>query len=442
MKITIIAIGSRGDIVPHVALGQGLIKAGHTVRLATHQAFKELVCRYSIPFFPIDDEAKEFFQVKGGEQILDQGTDPSRFSQQIALRIAEATPLYMQRSIEACREADLIIVAFASILIGHAIAEKYQKKLVISMLQPMLLSTTAFPEPNSRWLLQGSLPFRKTLNQRSHSKTQQAFGQMFLPAANEARQSLLNLSPLPDTFYTNLPGVAELILCGYSSLLIPRPTDWSEKLSVTGYWTLKHEETWQPESELVDFLHVGSKPIYIGFGSMSSYHPTETIEIVEEALRKIKQRGIMLVDPGVYSQQKSSEWLYFMTETAHDWLFPRMKAVVHHGGAGTTSASLHAGVPTIVFPSIADQWFWGHHVARIGAGPRPINRKQLTADKLAERLDAALHNLEMRQRAREIGTRLRSEKGIDEAIKAIEALEAKDYAPILPGGRISHDTIQ
>ena len=422
MNIAMIAIGSRGDIVPHLALSQGLVKAGHNVYLITHLAFEGLVQSYHIPFFALDDEPKEFFQAEGGSTLLDKGTSPARFAELLAQRIAESTPLYMQRSQEACQEADLIIAAFPCFLIGHAIAEKYRKRLVMTMLQPMMLSTTAFPEPPDTRLPQWPRPLGKRLNQRSHSKAQQGFGQMFLPSANAARRSLFNLPPLPDSFYTSLPAAAECILCGYSPLLVPKPADWSEKIHLTGFWTLGHQEDWQPESELVDFLRAGPAPIYIGFGSMRSYQPVATVELVEEALTHIGQRGILLVDPDVYRTHRRSDTLYLTNETAHDWLFPQMQAIVHHGGAGTTAASLRAGLPTVVVPSIAEQFFWGSLVARIGVEPSPTSRTQLTARKLARKLEAALHNTEIKQKARELGQRLRGENGIEQAIKAIHSL--------------------
>lgn len=424
MKITIIVIGTRGDIVPHIALSQGLMSAGHTVCLVTHLAFKDLVHSYHVPFFALDDEPKEFFQAEGGDKLLAPDTNPSRFIQLLVHRIATATPLYMQRAQEACRDADTIIVAFPCLLVGHAIAEKYQKRLVMTMLQPMILSTAAFPEPADLLLPQWPLALGKALNRRSHSRAQQAFAQMFLPSANAARQNLFNLPPLPSSFYTNLPDVAELILCGFSSLLVPKPADWSEKIRLTGFWMLKHPEAWQPESELVKFLRAGSAPIYIGFGSTRSYQPVETVEMVEEALIRVGQRGILLTDPDAYSTQKRSDTLYLTNDIPHDWLFPQMQTIVHHGGAGTTATGLQAGVPTVVVPFVADQGFWGSQVARTGTGPRPLSRLQLTAKKLAERLDAVLHNLEMRQRAREMGTQLRSENGVDQAVKAISTLGA------------------
>ena len=179
-------------------------------------------------------------------------------------------------------------------------------------------------------------------------------------------------------------------------------------------------------SELVDFLYAGPTPIYIGFGSMSSYRPTETIALVEAALTQIGQRGILLVDRDVYRSQKRSDTLYLTNGVAHDWLFPQMQAIVHHGGAGTTAASLRAGVPTIIIPSISDQWFWGYQVAHAGVGPQPISRKNLTTQRLVEKLNIVLHNQEMHRRAKEMGACIRSENGVEQGVKIINTLEYHD----------------
>jgi UDP:flavonoid glycosyltransferase YjiC (YdhE family) len=239
---------------------------------------------------------------------------------------------------------------------------------------------------------------------------------------------LLDLAPLPPTFYTNLPDMAELILCGYSPLLITRPADWNARIRITGSWIPGPLEGWQPENELVEFLQAGPAPIYIGFGSASSYQPVATVEMVAEALAQIGQRAILLVDPDAYRTHKLSDTLYLTTGTAHDWLFPQMQAIVYHGGAGTTAASLRAGVPALVVPFIAEQKFWGTQVARIGVGPRPISRMQLTAPRLARALQTLLHNSAMRRRAREIAAHLRYEQGVAQAIQAINTLERPEPA--------------
>ena len=104
----------------------------------------------------------------------------------------------------------------------------------------------------------------------------------------------------------------------------------------------------------------------------------------------------------------------------HDWLFPQVAAVVHHGGAGTTAAGLRAGVPSINIPFFGDQPFWGQRVADLGVGPQPIPRKQLTVERLAQALQTAIHDSAMRQRARVLGEQIQSENGVQRAVEIIQ----------------------
>jgi UDP:flavonoid glycosyltransferase YjiC (YdhE family) len=104
----------------------------------------------------------------------------------------------------------------------------------------------------------------------------------------------------------------------------------------------------------------------------------------------------------------------------HTWLFPRMAAVVHHGGAGTTAAGLRAGVPSIVVPFFGDQPFWGQRVAALGVGPAPIPRQKLTADALAQAIQHATTDTTMQRKAAELGAKIRAEDGVAEAVKQIE----------------------
>ena len=102
------------------------------------------------------------------------------------------------------------------------------------------------------------------------------------------------------------------------------------------------------------------------------------------------------------------------------WLFPRVAAVVHHGGAGTTSAGLRAGVPSIVIPFFADQPFWGQRVAALGVGPAPIPRKKLTAERLAQAIHTAVTDQAMRQRAADLGVKIQAEDGVARAVTIIQ----------------------
>jgi len=203
----------------------------------------------------------------------------------------------------------------------------------------------------------------------------------------------------------------------YSPAVVPRPPDWSEHAHVTGYWFLDHLPDWQPPHDLVDFLESGPPPVYVGFGSMTSRDPEKTSRIVLDALRQSGQRGVIATGWGGLSQSGLPGEVFVTEAVPHDWLFPRMAAVAHHGGAGTTGAGLRAGVPSIIIPVTDDQPFWGRRVNALGAGPAPIPRKRLTAERLAHAISVAVTDDSIRKRAAELGETIRAEDGVGNAVR-------------------------
>jgi sterol 3beta-glucosyltransferase len=188
---------------------------------------------------------------------------------------------------------------------------------------------------------------------------------------------------------------------------------------VTGCWFLDREAEWQPPRELVDFLKAGPAPVYVGFGSMYSSNPQEVTEMVLHALARVKQRGILQTGWGGLSNADLPDDVFAVDSIPHDWLFPQMASVVHHGGSGTTAAGLRAGMPTVIIPFFADQPFWGARVFELGAGPAPIPKKRLTLERLADAICAATSDEVIRGRASALGERIRAEDGVTQAVEVL-----------------------
>lgn len=169
------------------------------------------------------------------------------------------------------------------------------------------------------------------------------------------------------------------------------------------------------------FLNEGSPPVYVGFGSIGdSTTAYETTELVIKALQLSQQRGIIATGwNGMYKMEQLPENIFMLESVPHTWLFPHMAAIVHHGGAGTTAAGLNAGVPTIIIPHGNDQPAWGQRIFELGVGPKPIHRKELTAEALADAIKAAMHK-DIRARAKELGDKIRNENGATEATRIID----------------------
>jgi sterol 3beta-glucosyltransferase len=212
------------------------------------------------------------------------------------------------------------------------------------------------------------------------------------------------------------------VLHGVSRHVVPEPPDWPEGAVSTGFWFLKRSDEWEAPPDLERFLNSGPAPVYLGFGSMTGRDPYKRTRIVLEALARTGQRGVLTTGWGGLARADVPKQVCVLEQVPHDWLFPLVAAVVHHGGAGTTAEGLRAGRPTVICPYFGDQPFWGQRVHELGVGPAPIPQKRLTAERLAAAIHEAITNVGMRQRAEALGEKIRSEDGAKSAVAFIETM--------------------
>jgi UDP:flavonoid glycosyltransferase YjiC (YdhE family) len=418
MRIAIIAPGSRGDVEPYVALGKGLLEAGHAVRLVTHENFETLISPHGIEFWPVEGSVQEIVQGAGMREHLEGGSflavlsEMSREAQRGALNLARA-------GLAAGQGMDLLVAGLGGLFVGLALAEKLRLCLLQAYYIPFT-PTRAFPSflvPGLRSGLGGAL------NRLSYDLARQMMWQAFQPADRLARREVLDRRPAPRTGPYHSDCLRDMpVLYGFSPAVIPPPPDWGNDVHVTGYWFLDPAEDWRPPADLSEFLEAGPPPVYIGFGSMSSRDPQEAGRLVLEALARAGQRAVILSGWSGLQPADLPNSAIAVDSIPFSWLFPRCAAVVHHGGAGTTAAGLRAGVPSVVIPFFADQPFWGRRVAELGVGPAPIPRKKLTVEKLARAIETAVGDPGMRRRAADLGAKIRAENGIAGAVAIVAGL--------------------
>lgn len=417
MRIVMFAFGSQGDVRPSVALGAGLRRAGYEVRFGTDRAFEPMIGDAGLQFTPIAGDIRSLLQGEQGRDLLATGGNPVRLALSI-LRLMRPTLLQMFDEIwAACQDADAVVLAGASALGGSSVAEKLGIPFVQTNLLPMT-ATRAFPSPLAP-RLPGPLGF--AYNRLTSDIIMQAFWQPFRPIINSWRRSFLKLPTLPPWVTPARLAHGSPMLYGFSPAVIPPPPDWDEHTHVTGYWFLDSPSHWEPPASLRAFLDAGPPPVYVGFGSLSTKSPQETTALVVRALERAGQRGVLVTGWGGLGAADLPPTMYAAQSLPHDWLFPRMAAIVHHGGAGTTAAGLRAGVPSILIPFFADQPFWARHVTALGVGPAAIPHRHLTVERLAEAVHAALTDEGMRTRARLLGERVRAEDGVGEAVRVIQS---------------------
>jgi sterol 3beta-glucosyltransferase len=270
------------------------------------------------------------------------------------------------------------------------------------------------------------LPFGNSLNRLSFHAMRQMMWQSFKASDITARQQLGMRKGSFWGPWADFDRNAEPVLYGYSQYVLPRPSDWAANLHVTGYWFWEGPQTWTPPADLVEFLQAGPPPVYIGFGSMVNRNPQQVAQIALDALAISGQRGVVSAGWGGLDSSDLPPTVHAISQLPHSWLFPRMAAVVHHGGAGTTSAGLQAGVPSIIVPFMSEQAFWGRRVAQLGVGPRPIPRKQLSSASLAAAITEAVTNAAMQQRSADLGALIRTEDGIANAVAVVKKTLARN----------------
>lgn len=408
MKIGIVAGGSRGDVQPYIALGKGLKQAGYTVRILTTDDFETLATEAGLEFHSTGGSIEKMLQSDEWRKVTESGnflTILSRMNAEMKKRAHEVAAIMP----DLCKGMDIIVAGLSGMGGAFSIAEKYDIPVVQAHVLP-ITPTRAFASP-----LAPALSLGAPLNKLSFHIMRQLLWQSVRVSDMTTRKLLGMSKPAFLGSFKRTP-----LLYGYSRHVLPVPDDWDDLTHIAGYWFLQPPDGWTPPSKLVDFLNAGSPPVYIGFGSMGSKNPEEASQLAVKALSLSGQRGVIASGWGGLKQSNLPDSVYMLSSIPHNWLFPRMAAVVHHGGAGTTAAGLHAGVPSIIVPFMGDQPFWGRRIAALGVGPAPIPRKKLTPENLAEAIKQTVSDSPMRQRAAALGQKIRTENGVANAVALIK----------------------
>lgn len=419
-RILIATYGSRGDVEPFLALALGLKARGHDVALMTSTRFAGWIGEKGVSFLPISDEALAQIDTPDGQAMLDGSTGILKRMMAARRMTARAKPLLAQMLDQAWEGAegfrpDLIIFN-PKIMAAPHIAEKLGIPAVLVFLQPMFVPTTTFPAaglPN--------LPL-PGWNRLSYRLVSLSFALYRKPV--NALRARLGLAPVHRAAEVlSPPSMAGMpVIHPISRHVLPRPSDWPDRALITSFWRLPQEAGYTPDPALAAFLESGPPPVYAGFGSMPASDPAALGAMVTGAIRKAGRRGVIASGWGGLKAAQSDD-MYMIDAAPHDWLFPHMAAVVHHGGAGTTAAGFRAGVPSVICPFGVDQPWFAQLSVRLGVGATPVPRRRMTVERLARSIRQAVEDRSIAENARALGEKLRQEDGIAEAIAIIEGLD-------------------
>jgi len=416
MKVTMIAIGTRGDVQPSIALGKALKTKGHDVRILAGANFKKWIEGHGLEAIASKTDIQVIMESELGRDWIEKTSPISQMRVLKKLTDQTGWPAMID-AWEACRDADVIISSFTSDNYALSIAEKLGVRHISMPLQPAMYPTRSgaatmnAPRPNHNSILNyvvGKL-FLEPFSWRLAGKM-----------VNRFRNEVLGLEPQTRDQYLQAKRRLYTVQA-YSSHIVPHPKDWPPTIQTTGFCFLDEPNGWTPSSELEAFIKAGDPPVCIGFGSMVGHGLERITRIVVNAVRESGRRAVLLSGWAGIGNSDLGDNLYALEAAPHEWLYPRVAAAVHHGGAGTTAASIRAGVPTVIVPHLGDQPFWGHRVYALGAGPKPIPRNKLTASRLAAAIVEASTSNEMKRRVVDLGRKIRAEDGIGQAVEAIES---------------------
>ncbi len=392
MRIALAPEGTRGDVHPLLALGVELLERGHDVVLCGPPGCNADAERRGFGFHPVGLDPRRF---------LSEHADAVHGGAWKALSSSDAwfrsgLPLQFASLFDGTRGADLIIGAGTQTA-GPSIAEARSIPYRYVAYCPAIFVSRHHPPfvvPNH------DLP--GWVNRTGWWLLNAFMNRKIGPIVNGLRAGL-GLAPVRDLYPHML--TPEPLLAAEEQLA-PVPPDVS-----VPFVRMPCLHPFEPEplpAKLEDFLASGPPPVYVGFGSMTDPDPGRTTRVVVEAVLEAGCRAVISSGWAGLGDAALPPEVTRIGPTCHPSLFRRVSVVAHHGGAGTTTSAARAGVPQLVVPHLLDQFYWARRVTLLGLGPPPIPRLRLDRDALCQALRSLQDNDLVRERADELGRRLRA----------------------------------
>lgn len=409
MNFAIITIGSRGDVQPFLALGKGLQAKGHHIRICAMHVFREIIELEGFEYAPMAGDAEEVMLRLIGEQVS--------FIEYFSSLKSLLNPIkneFLSNIEDACTGVDAIIYSTLGSVAYH-VGEKLGLPCFRAFFAP-LDTTSEFPAMTAP-----RLPLGGWYNKMTFKGGDIMWSNATRSLLNDWRTQMgLRKIKHLEFPYRQLNGNPIPTLYAYSPTLAPKPKEYGEHQHVTGFWIKETSHEWKPYEKLVDFLNSGAKPIYIGFGSTVGGNFDKILRVILESVKLTGQRALLSAGWRNLGSIELPDTIMQVGNVPHEWLFPQLLAVSHHGGAGTTAAGVRAGVPSIIVPFGGDQPYWGDRVYQLGIGTKPIWCKKLTVENYTAAIREVVNNQEMKKRASLISSELKKENGVANAVTIIE----------------------
>lgn len=424
MKAILLAIGSRGDVEPFLAIAQILRSKDWEVVCVFPEQFREDVNQEGFKFYGFDKDFIELI-IKSTEGNLIMGGEGSIFKRiraiyemgKKAMKLNKGMIQLQWNAIE--KEAPDFVFYHQKCLYPFIWSMQNPTKSILINLFPAMIHPL---DDHSVIGLKGGGNYGPFFNRMSFRltnwikaiaifKTTKKFHKSLRGTKISVRKIYHFLLKQQRTFYTVSP------------ILFPKPKDWDDGVEVVGYFERAKINHWKPSEELINFLANHEKIVFISFGSISNSNPKKNTATILQVLKKHKIAAIIGTSWGGLRQPDNPpDHIFFIDKIPHDWLFPKMAAVVHHGGSGTTHTGLKYGRPTLIIPHFIDQFYWNDVIVKKGAGPKGVAIKNLTTANFEPLILDLLNNQSYRKTAEEIGAAMNRESDVEEWYERIDKL--------------------